>query len=168
MCGAKLPSGERSATRARWLLAKWCMIEKHLSGWPEYLEEARCLIRSYGNRRQPPLFRGLARSNWGLETTLDRSYPDVQSFLEYYRADLVLDFAGREVIVRRRRLAGVDCAASCPSQRRWSGLLQHPFSSSSISALHPLSRAGRSYPAIGTSACRDSPNFGSPTPLPGI
>lgn len=61
------------------------MIEKHLSGWPEYLEEASRLIRSYGKRRQPPLFRGLARSNWGLETTLDRSYPDVRSFLEYYR-----------------------------------------------------------------------------------
>jgi hypothetical protein len=37
------------------------------------------------DRSQPPLFRGLARSDWRLETTLDRSYPDYQGFLEYYR-----------------------------------------------------------------------------------
>jgi hypothetical protein len=61
------------------------VIEKHLSGWPEYLEEVRCLARSYGDRTQPPLFRGLARSDWRLETTLDRLCPDERSFLEYYR-----------------------------------------------------------------------------------
>jgi hypothetical protein len=51
------------------------MIEKHLSGWLAYLEEVRGLVRCFGNWRQPPLFRSLARSDWGLETTLDRSYP---------------------------------------------------------------------------------------------
>jgi len=61
------------------------MIEKHLSGWSEYLEEVRCLARSYGDLHKPPLFRGLARSDWGLETTLDRSYPEIKSFLGYYR-----------------------------------------------------------------------------------
>jgi hypothetical protein len=63
------------------------MIEKQLNGWSEYLEEVRCLVRSYGHQHKPPLFRGLARSDWRLETSLDRSYPDVQSlsFLAYYR-----------------------------------------------------------------------------------
>jgi hypothetical protein len=66
-------------------VAEWYVVEKHLSAWSEYLHEAKCLVRTYGDRHQPPLFRGLARSDWALETTLDRSYPDVQSFLEYYR-----------------------------------------------------------------------------------
>jgi hypothetical protein len=61
------------------------VIEKHLSRWPEHLEEVRCLARSYGDRTQPPVFRGLARSDWRLETTLDRLYPDERSFLAYYR-----------------------------------------------------------------------------------
>ncbi|HZU27395.1 MAG TPA: hypothetical protein VFA04_17845, partial [Bryobacteraceae bacterium] len=33
----------------------------------------------------PPLFRGLARSDWRLETTLERFYPDVKRFFTYYR-----------------------------------------------------------------------------------
>lgn len=61
------------------------MTEKRLSGWNEYLEEVRSLARSYGGLHKPPLFRGLARSDWGLQTTLDRSYPTVKSFFEYYR-----------------------------------------------------------------------------------
>src|SRR5580698_1039775 len=61
------------------------MIEKHLSGWTEYLEEVRCLARSYGDRPQPPLFRGLSSSDRRLETTLDRLYPGHRSFRQYYR-----------------------------------------------------------------------------------
>jgi hypothetical protein len=61
------------------------MIEKHLSGRSEYLEEVRCLVRSYGDLHKPPLFRGLARSDWCLKTSLERSYSDVRSFLAYYR-----------------------------------------------------------------------------------
>lgn len=33
------------------------MIEKHLRGWSEYLEEVRCLVRSYGDLHKPPLER---------------------------------------------------------------------------------------------------------------
>ncbi|MGA2593907.1 MAG: FRG domain-containing protein [Bryobacteraceae bacterium] len=65
-------------------MAEWYMIEKRLSGWSEYLEEARCLVRSYGDLHKPPLFRGHARSDWRLETSLERDYPDVRSFLAYY------------------------------------------------------------------------------------
>ena len=66
-------------------MAKWYVIEKRLSGWSEYLEEVGCLVRSYGHLHKPPLFRGLARSDWRLETSLDRFYPDVRGFLAYYR-----------------------------------------------------------------------------------
>lgn len=66
------------------------MIEKPLSSWSEYLEEVRCLARACRDRRPPPLFRGLARSGWHLETTLERFYQDEhsdldRSFLQYYR-----------------------------------------------------------------------------------
>jgi hypothetical protein len=61
------------------------MIEKLLSGWSEYLQEVRRLASSYGDRTPPPLFRGLAKSDRRLETTLDRFHPDDRSFLGYYR-----------------------------------------------------------------------------------
>ncbi len=61
------------------------MEEKNVSGWGEYVEEVRRLASSCAGLHKPPLFRGLAQSDWGLQTTLGRSYPAVRSFLEYYR-----------------------------------------------------------------------------------
>ena len=65
------------------------MVEKPLGSWSEYLEEVRCLARSYGDRWPPPVFRGLGDSGWSLKTTLERSYPDERgdqgmSFRDYY------------------------------------------------------------------------------------
>ena len=61
-----------------------------MSSWSEYLEEIRCLARSYADRRWPPLFRGHANCKWSLKTTLERYYEDEKipsdpSFLSYYK-----------------------------------------------------------------------------------
>ena len=67
------------------------MIEtKSMSSWSEYLEEIRCLARSYADRHWPPLFRGHANCKWSLKTTLERYYEDEKipsdpSFLSYYK-----------------------------------------------------------------------------------
>ena len=63
---------------------------RSVRSWSEYVEEIRGLAGSYGGRTRPPLFRGLAKSTWGLETTLERyckdeGLPDDPSFLGYYR-----------------------------------------------------------------------------------
>ena len=56
----------------------------HLDGMPE-VDQARTGPRPYA-----PLFRGLGNSSWGLETTLERSYPSERcdktlSLRKYYR-----------------------------------------------------------------------------------
>jgi hypothetical protein len=63
--------------------------ERKLKDWSEYLEIVIELERDYQSRSRPPLFRGLANSKWGLETSLERyeTEKDFQkwSFLDYYR-----------------------------------------------------------------------------------
>jgi len=84
------------------------MIEiKSVNSWSEYLEEVRCLARSYADRHRPPLFRGLANCKWSLQTTLERYYEDEKisndpSFLNYYRGASLSPKSAVETLIGRR------------------------------------------------------------------
>jgi hypothetical protein len=95
-----------SAPSRMW--AKWCMIEtRSVGGWSEYLQEIRCLARSYSDGRRPPLFRGLASCKWSLQTTLERYFEDEKvpndpSFLSYYRRASLSPKSAVETLIGRR------------------------------------------------------------------
>ena len=71
------------------------MKEIEIKSWCDFESEIQRLSRcredreAGGRRLKAPLFRGLGNTKWGLETTLERSYPDERSdktlsFRKYY------------------------------------------------------------------------------------
>jgi hypothetical protein len=63
--------------------------EIRLKDWSEYIKTVSDLDRDYEGRSRPPLFRGLAKYEWSMETTLERyeTEKDLKqwSFLDYYQ-----------------------------------------------------------------------------------
>lgn len=93
------------------------MSKLDLGGWSEFEGALRQIDDSRqereartGRRFSAPLFRGLASSEWGLETTLERSYPSE-------RCDPTLSLLGYY-----RRIAASKPAIETLGQRRWDKL----------------------------------------------
>ena len=59
--------------------------ETPVERWSDFEGNIRSLAPIPENNSRPWLFRGLGNSCWDLKTTLERSYPDERSFLNYYR-----------------------------------------------------------------------------------
>jgi hypothetical protein len=76
-----------------------------LNRWSDFEGEIQSRIADPSPQLRPWLFRGLANSCWGLETTLERSWPGERSFQDYYTKAFVTKAALESFTGRRWDLA---------------------------------------------------------------